>query len=67
VIRAYGDATDSTGKLAARAWCEAVVQRVPQPVEADDSGINSARAGKPGDFGRRFHITSFRWLTEEEI
>jgi len=67
VIRAYGDATDSTGKLAARAWCEAVVQRVPQPVEADDSGINSARAGKSGDFGRRFHITSFRWLTEEEI
>jgi hypothetical protein len=67
VIRAYGDAVDASGKVTARAWCEAVVQRVPQPVDPDESGINPARAGQPGDFGRRFLITSFRWLTEQEI
>jgi hypothetical protein len=67
VIRAYGDAVDPSGKVTARAWCEAVVQRVPQPIDPDDSGINPEDAGKPGDFGRRFLITSFRWLTEEEI
>lgn len=67
VVRAYGDAVDAAGKITARAWCEAVVQRVPQPIEPDASGINPEDAGKPGDFGRRFLITSFRWLTEEEI
>jgi type II secretory pathway pseudopilin PulG len=67
VIRAYGDALDASGKITARAWCEAVVQRHPQPIEPDASGINPANPGKPGDFGRRFHITSFRWLTEEDV
>jgi hypothetical protein len=67
VIRAYGDALDASGKIAARAWCEAVVQRVPQPIDPDETGINPARAGRPGDFGRRFLIRSFRWLAEQEI
>jgi hypothetical protein len=67
VIRAYGDAVDASGNIAARAWCEAVVQRVPQPIDPDETGINPARAGRPGDFGRRFLIRSFRWLTEQEI
>ena len=67
VIRAYGDAVDASGNVAARAWCEAVVQRVPQPIRPDDSGINPMDAGKPGDFGRSFLITSFRWLSAGEI
>ncbi len=67
VIRAYGDAVNSNGKLQARAWCEAIVQRSPQPLDADESGINPRLAGKPGDFGRRFSVTSFRWLSPDEI
>jgi hypothetical protein len=67
VIRAYGDAVDAAGKIQARAWCEAVVQRTPEPLVADESGLNPRDAGKPGDFGRRFVMTSFRWLREGEI
>ena len=29
-IRAYGDSVDKNGKVLARAWCEAIVQRVPE-------------------------------------
>lgn len=32
VIRTYGEARDATGKVVARAWCEAVVQRTPDYV-----------------------------------
>lgn len=67
VIRAYGDSVDASGKVRSRAWCEAVVQRTPVPIAPDESGLNSALAGKPGDFGRRFNITTFRWLSPDEI
>jgi hypothetical protein len=67
VIRAYGDAVDNAGKVTARAWCEAIVQRTPEPLDPDESGINPRLAGAEGDFGRRFVITSFRWLTPAEI
>ncbi len=67
VIRAYGDAVDSAGKVQARAWCEAVVQRTPQPLDPDESGLNPRLPGQAGDFGRRFTITSFRWLSPGEI
>lgn len=67
VIRAYGDAVDAAGKIQARAWCEAVVQRTPQPLDPDASGLNPRLAGQAGDFGRRFTITSFRWLSPDEI
>ena len=36
VIRAYGDALDGDGNVIARAWCEAVVQRVPDYLVSDD-------------------------------
>jgi len=79
VIRAYGDAVDSKGNVTARAWCEAVVQRTPEPLDPDESGINPRLAtgdgqatqpggqGKTGDFGRRFLMVSFHWLTPAEI
>jgi hypothetical protein len=69
-IRAYGEARDEAGKLAAAAWCEAVVQRLPDfldpadeaatPLAALDSETNKA-------FGRRFRMVSFRWLAPEEV
>ncbi|WP_193210444.1 hypothetical protein [Luteolibacter marinus] len=67
VIRAYGDAVDAEGKLQARAWCEAVVQRTPEPIRPDASGLNSELEGEAGDFGRRFVVTSFRWLQPGEV
>jgi hypothetical protein len=66
VIRAYGDAVDAAGRITAAAWCEAVVQRTPEPITPDDSGINPRDAGSPRDFGRRFVVRSFRWLAEPE-
>lgn len=72
VIRAYGEATADIGAAGgptARAWCEAVVQRLPDYVDpsqqawtavADLSQINNR-------FGRRFVVLSFRWLTEDDL
>ncbi|QJE96081.1 hypothetical protein [Luteolibacter luteus] len=67
VVRAYGDALDGHGEVQARAWCEAVIQRTPVPVKADESGINPENPNQAGDFGRRFAITGFRWLQPAEI
>ncbi|WP_193210887.1 hypothetical protein [Luteolibacter marinus] len=67
VVRGYGESTDPGGKVLARAWCEVVVQRTPVPLDPDSSSINSARAGDPSDFGRRFDVVSFRWLRPEEV
>jgi hypothetical protein len=58
---------DADGAVQARAWCEAVVQRTPEPLRPDDSGLNPKDADQPGDFGRRFTVTSFRWLRPGEI
>ncbi len=66
VIRAYGDAVDGGGKIQARAYCEAVIQRTPKPMAPDASGLNSRHNGQTNDFGREFIITSFRWLAPDE-
>lgn len=77
VIRTYGEArnpldTTTTGAPLARAWCEAVVQRLPDYVNP----ANSAEAGNENPnalatdnqtFGRRFKVVSFRWLSAEDI
>ena len=67
VIRAFGDAVDASGTVTARAWCEAVVQRTPQPLSPDESGINPRQPGTSGDFGRRLVVRSFRWLNPGEV
>jgi len=67
-IRAYGEAKDLSGKVVARAWCEAVVQRRPDFVDPGDlaeaTTVNSDINKK---FGRRFEIVSFRKLSPSEI
>ena len=72
VIRSYGEAQDASGKVTARAYAEAVVQRVPEYVDpADRPSLNahSDPAAAPANrkFGRRFNIVSFRWMSENEI
>ena len=80
-IRAYGEALDPNGKVIARAWCEAVVQRAPEYCdttnEADVPSREMDVTGRFSDtdkltpinlrFGRRFHIESFRWLSGTEV
>lgn len=69
-IRAYGEAHDSAGNVLARAWCEAVVQRLPQYLDPSDAPetpqINLTSPLNQG-FGRKLRIVSFRWLADDEI
>jgi hypothetical protein len=83
-IRAYGEARDASGKVVvARAWCEAIVQRLPEYCDgANDPEVPTRKITATGvfsniedsdltpsnrRFGRRFQIESFRWLSESEI
>jgi hypothetical protein len=64
-VRGYGEARDAKGKPVARAWCEAVVQRVPVYLEDSDLPETPAASLKSTlnrNFGRRLEIRSFRWL-----
>ncbi|WP_308984598.1 hypothetical protein [Thalassobacterium sedimentorum] len=64
IIRAYGD-TVTLNEVASTAVCEAVVQRVVEPVNASVSEPLEPAIGSI--FGRQYRIVSFRWLSEEEI
>jgi hypothetical protein len=74
IIRAYGESRDSvTGEVKSEAWCEAIVQRQADYVDADvddssvlpsDSTLNSEINKR---MGRRFSIVSFRWLAPDEV
>jgi hypothetical protein len=70
VIRTYGDALDNAGNVIARAWCEAVVQRVPDYSDAADQphirqALLSSNANKA--FGRKLEVVTFRWMSPDEI
>jgi hypothetical protein len=81
LIRAYGEVLDATGEVAARAWCEAVVQRLPEYQDPGNDADTPARVfnqdGSFADnpdlspsnarFGRKFRIESFRWLNRDEV
>ncbi|QJE98704.1 hypothetical protein [Luteolibacter luteus] len=69
-IRSYGEARDGEDKRTAVAWCEAVVQRVPEFIDPADkvevaTAALTSQANK--SFGRRFQLVSFRWLSQDEI
>lgn len=75
VVRAYGDSRNADGDVVARAWCEAVVQRIPDYLDPTDAP--EAQDGWPQSsnklsetnsrFGRRMKMVSFRWLHSDEI
>jgi hypothetical protein len=74
VIRAYGECKDPlTGEAKAGAWCEAVLQRRADYVDAtnDEAIILPSEATLTSEinkrFGRRFVIVSFRWLSADEV
>ncbi len=80
LVRAYGESLTADGSVAARAWCEAVVQRKPEyvdPADSSDTRMPSSSEQLAGAalpinptnqrFGRKFEIVSFRWLNKNEI
>jgi len=65
-IRSYGTAGDAGSKV--EAWCEAIVQRVPEFVDpADDAEVTPTPDSVNARFGRRYQLISFRWLTRDEV
>ncbi len=69
-IRGYGSATDATGRIIAEAWCEAVVQRLPEYLDAlDEPETPRADLKQPLNrlFGRRLAIISFHWLPRAAV
>ncbi|MEX2606773.1 MAG: hypothetical protein WD708_05460 [Kiritimatiellia bacterium] len=69
-IRAYGSNTgDPDRPGAAEAWCEAVVQRMPEFVDETDEPASSLdQVGIVNQhFGRQFRILSFKWLSPDEL
>jgi hypothetical protein len=70
MIRTYGEVVNpATGEATGKAWCEALVQRMPAPVGAADiQAPTDAEYRQPtSDFGRGFKIISFRWLSRADI
>jgi hypothetical protein len=67
-IRAYGEAKNGN-TVTAKAYCEAVVQRLPDPLRTGTStGSGLSELVLPTSaFGRKFSIVSFRWLHEAEV
>ncbi|MBK1881562.1 hypothetical protein JIN85_03990 [Luteolibacter pohnpeiensis] len=68
-IRAYGEAKDKYGKVLARSWCEATVQRVPDWVDQSDPVWESPENVNEVNqtFGRKFEVVSFREIMNEEL
>jgi len=71
-IRAYGETRSKDGKrVLAKAWCEAVVQRIPDYLEAGEDEAWKIPTQLNNEinkqFGRRFKITRFRWLQPQGV
>ena len=68
-IRAYGDAMDASGKVVAKAWCEAVVRRTGDFCDQADAADSIEPPSSPTNtkFGRRYQIVTFRWLNKDEV
>jgi hypothetical protein len=64
-IRTCGEALDGNGKVIARAWCEAFVQRgsaYVDPTEQAWLASTELKSEANRKFGRRYEVVSFRWL-----
>jgi hypothetical protein len=68
-IRAYGSSLNPlTGNIQAEAWCEVVVQRVHDYVDAADAPeVFPPASAINENFGRKYKIVGFRWLQSDEI
>lgn len=69
VVRGYGESLDERGKVVAKAWCEAIVQRIPDyvdPVDEPHLSQDELVSDLNRRLGRKIQIVSFRWLSEKE-
>jgi Tfp pilus assembly protein PilX len=67
-IRSFGEALDASGKSVAKAYCEAIVQRVPAYVDpADSPSARGSLSPLNTTYGRQFQVVSFRWLSPQEV
>ena len=67
IVRTYGDSRNTlTQEIESKAYCEAVVQRLADPVEGNPES-SADRNTPPGNFGRQFKIIKVRWLTPGEV
>lgn len=70
-IRTYGETVNPvTQETEGRAWCEAIVQRLPNYVdESDEPDIEPVSLSSASNirFGRKYKILSLRWLDASEI
>ncbi len=66
-IRAYGDVENVLSGEFASAVCEAVVQRIPTPLDPDPADPTEPLAAGGRGLGRKFVIISVRWLTKDEV
>lgn len=69
-IRTCGESLDANGKVVARAWCEAFVQRSSEYVDPKDASHLSASeltSKSNKDYGRAYRLVSFRWLNSAEL
>jgi hypothetical protein len=63
-IRSYASIQSSLSqKSVARAYCEAIVQRMPERIDKDRSRIMENAQG----FGRRFKIIDIQWLDASQL
>lgn len=78
IIRAYGEVVDPfTNKVASKSLCEAVVQRIPDYVDASQEPYFDSDDGttpEPTDlsttnerFGRKFKIVQLNWLNPDDV
>lgn len=69
-IRAYGDSENPVTGITNKAYLEAIVQRMPDPVQAANPNAQAddeERWRPTNHFGRRFEVLSIRWISEDEI
>ena len=69
-VRAYGDVVDPiTNEVTSRVFCEAKVQRVPEPMTPVDSTRSEMEEliQPSSAYGRRLQIVSIKWLNADEI
>jgi hypothetical protein len=71
-IRTCGEVVNPvTNETTGRAWCEAVVQRMPDFINPDadspETALNALADAANRTHGRRYQVVSFRWLNASDL